>query len=133
MHRFNEEGTQIISFDLISPRYDLAINGIANCRNREPLGIDFICQIEEEYCIGDNQQYRHKGDGINCKYPRCKKFLKSIDVGTFYNIMSNTHKCRVLHSILTTLNPDIHCPHIGPTGGGACVDKPLEDWYQNYY
>lgn len=30
--------------------------------------------------------------------------------------------CRQIHLLLTNVRPEVHCPHVGPTGGGKCVD-----------
>jgi hypothetical protein len=39
------------------------------------------------------------------------------------DLQSNCLLCRAVHSILLSYDPDLHCPHVGPTGGGACSDK----------
>ena len=36
----------------------------------------------------------------------------------------NTLLCRMVHQNMVPLRPEVHCPHIGPTGGGYCVDYP---------
>ena len=30
--------------------------------------------------------------------------------------------CRMVHQGMVALRPETHCPHIGPQGGGMCVD-----------
>lgn len=32
--------------------------------------------------------------------------------------------CRIIHVRLVGVNPGLHCPHVGPSGGGKCVDVP---------
>ncbi|CAF5079090.1 unnamed protein product, partial [Rotaria sp. Silwood1] len=32
-------------------------------------------------------------------------------------------------SYFVPLLPSIHCPHVGPTGGGACTDKTIDFYY----
>lgn len=36
----------------------------------------------------------------------------------------NTVLCRMVHQNMVPLRPAVHCPHIGPSGGGYCVDMP---------
>lgn len=36
----------------------------------------------------------------------------------------NTVLCRMVHQNMVPLRPAVHCPHIGPSGGGYCVDTP---------
>ena len=46
------------------------------------------------------------------------------DVATYDNVI-----CRLLHTMLTPLRPDIHCNHIGPQST-KCVARNYNDWYQ---
>ena len=34
----------------------------------------------------------------------------------------NTLLCRMVHQNMIPFRPEVHCPHIGKTGGGYCVD-----------
>lgn len=34
----------------------------------------------------------------------------------------NTVQCRMTHVDLAAQNPQLHCPHASPDGGGVCVD-----------
>ena len=36
----------------------------------------------------------------------------------------NTLLCRMVHQNMVPLRPAVHCPHIGPSGGGYCIDTP---------
>ena len=36
----------------------------------------------------------------------------------------DTLLCRMVHQNMVPLRPEVHCPHIGPSGGGYCVDTP---------
>ena len=42
--------------------------------------------------------------------------------GKSYELGANTLLCRMVHQNMVPLRPDTHCPHIGPLGGGMCVD-----------
>lgn len=48
----------------------------------------------------------------------CMTEMIEKEYGYFWNGWSDTVACRVIHSILTRVDPDTHCPHIGPSGGG---------------
>lgn len=74
-----------------------------------------ICATHDEYCTGSDQQYSDNN--------ACYAFLtKSIRFGKSYELGRNTLLCREVHEHMVQFHPDVHCPHIGPTGGGYCVD-----------
>lgn len=74
-----------------------------------------ICDIEALSCKGPNKQYASKGE--------CMEFLtKSVRFGQAYELGMNTLLCRMVHQGMVPLRPDVHCPHIGPSGGAYCVD-----------
>ena len=35
----------------------------------------------------------------------------------------NTLMCRSVHELMVKHRPEVHCSHIGPTGGGQCDDS----------
>ncbi|KAF8832371.1 hypothetical protein HHX47_DHR1001763 [Lentinula edodes] len=54
-----------------------------------------VCAVSTQYCTGDNRQYE-------------------------------THEvcwCRYIHKNMVKYRPEVHCPHIGPTGGDMCIDR----------
>ena len=74
-----------------------------------------ICTTHDKYCTGSDQQYSDNA--------ACYAFLtKSIRFGKSYELGRNTLLCREVHEHMVQYRPDVHCPHIGPTGGGYCVD-----------
>ncbi|KAL4784383.1 hypothetical protein BJX76DRAFT_357115 [Aspergillus varians] len=74
-----------------------------------------ICQTHDQYCVGENQQYASTDE--------CVHFLTSeIRFGRAYELGRNTLLCREVHEHMVQYRPTEHCPHIGPTGGGYCVD-----------
>eukprot|EP00188_Purpureofilum_apyrenoidigerum_P001473 Plantae.Rhodophyta-Purpureofilum_apyrenoidigerum.ctg18088.p1 GENE.Plantae.Rhodophyta-Purpureofilum_apyrenoidigerum.ctg18088~~Plantae.Rhodophyta-Purpureofilum_apyrenoidigerum.ctg18088.p1 ORF type:complete len:280 (-),score=26.90 Plantae.Rhodophyta-Purpureofilum_apyrenoidigerum.ctg18088:304-1143(-) len=77
-----------------------------------------LCAVIQSLCTGENQQFPSTA--------KCVQYLSSIPVGTFDRASSNTFVCRIIHTKLIALRPAIHCPHVGPTGGGKCVDVPYE-------
>ncbi|PYH92295.1 hypothetical protein BO71DRAFT_383817 [Aspergillus ellipticus CBS 707.79] len=74
-----------------------------------------ICKTHDQYCTGDNQQYTIAST--------CYKFLtEDIPFGKDYEIGMNTLLCREVHEYMVRFDPDMHCPHIGPSGGEYCVN-----------
>ena len=74
-----------------------------------------ICQTALDHCTGSQTQYS------SCD--ECQNFLTNdIRFGVSYELGGNTLLCRNLHAKILPLRPDVHCPHIGPTGGNMCVD-----------
>ena len=59
----------------------------------------------------------------------CISFMNSITFGTYDEAAANSVVCRVLHNTLVPYAPGIHCPHVGKTGGTACVDTPYSSYY----
>jgi hypothetical protein len=74
-----------------------------------------ICNVHDTYCTGDLRQYN------STDY--CNQFLtKQTRFGAAYEMGRNTLLCRMVHQNLVPSRPDVHCSHIGPTGGGMCCD-----------
>ncbi|KAJ4185340.1 hypothetical protein NW759_016992 [Fusarium solani] len=89
-----------------------------------------ICQVHDKHCTGVSKQY---GDNAECM-----SFLtRSIRFGQDYELGRNTLLCRLVHQQMVQYRPEVHCPHIGPAGGGMCVDdqtyeeKVLEKYFTN--
>ncbi|KAH7058966.1 hypothetical protein B0J12DRAFT_379230 [Macrophomina phaseolina] len=74
-----------------------------------------ICTTTQTYCNGTNAQYA----SFNACYTTLtqqKRFGKAYELG------ADTLLCRLVHQNMVALRPAVHCPHVGPTGGGMCVD-----------
>lgn len=63
-------------------------------------------------------------------FQNCVGFMQSIPFGTWDRGHSNSVVCRQLHSLLTPVDPEMHCPHTSPSGGGKCVDVTYADYYE---
>ncbi|KAK5681300.1 hypothetical protein LTS10_007062 [Elasticomyces elasticus] len=74
-----------------------------------------VCNTAQTYCNGTNQQYT---DTSSCY----TALTQTVRFGTAYELGRNTLLCRTLHQYMVPARPGVHCPHIGPTGGGMCVD-----------
>ena len=96
-----------------------------------------ICTTAMTYCNGTNAQYQSATD--------CSSFLttgirfgQSYELGSFPSLSllpiyqnphtyhfctgRNTLLCRMVHQNMVPFRPEVHCPHIGKTGGGFCND-----------
>lgn len=69
------------------------------------------------------------GPNATTKFQNCVQFMNSIPYGSWNRANSNTFVCRQLHSLLTPFRPDVHCSHVGKTGGDSCIDFPYESFY----
>ncbi|TVY13118.1 hypothetical protein LARI1_G009464, partial [Lachnellula arida] len=107
--------------------YDAWIPNLAEWTSVAQGGLDFtnsiiqevviaeeLCPAIQDRCVGDNQQYANTLDCI--AQLSLKKF------GSFDEVWGDDITCRTIHVILTQIRPEVHCPHVGPTGGGKCVD-----------
>ncbi|KAL8635824.1 MAG: hypothetical protein Q9228_006722 [Teloschistes exilis] len=89
-----------------------------------------ICGTAQTYCNGTNVQYQSKEE--------CMGFLtKQVRFGEAYELGRNTLLCRMVHQNMVPFRPEVHCPHIGKTGGGYCnddmtyVETVSEDYFTN--
>lgn len=73
-----------------------------------------LCPVIQQRCTGKDQQYSSVED--------CAAQLGAKPFGNFDEAWGDNIACRTIHIILTMVRPDVHCPHVGPTGGGKCVD-----------
>lgn len=89
---------------------NVAIKGIVPPSN--PL--DSICQVHAQFCTGALQQYESMSE--------CQQFLGTLPLGSTDRGAANSVACRNVHAGLVAFRPDIHCSHIGKTGGGKCTD-----------
>jgi hypothetical protein len=74
-----------------------------------------ICNSHSKYCGRENQQYLSWND--------CYHFMtREIRVGQSFELGKDTLMCRSVHELMVRYRPEVHCRHIGPTGGGECDD-----------
>jgi hypothetical protein len=72
------------------------------------------CRIEMAACDGDLKQYVDE--------QQCLDVCATFTPGTNADQKPNTTGCRRYHAFSSTLDPDTHCSHSGPTGDGHCGD-----------
>jgi hypothetical protein len=80
--------------------------------------IQNVCTRAQAVCTGANTQYASITD--------CISQLTAKPYGTFADAWSDTVVCRILHVVLAAVDPTVHCPHVGPTGGGK-VRKRVQE------
>ncbi|MCJ1403608.1 hypothetical protein MMC11_006831 [Xylographa trunciseda] len=85
--------------------------------------INTICNEAQLRCVGANTQYS--------SVAQCISVLSAKPFGTFDEAWGDDVVCRSIHLILTLIDPDVHCPHVGPTGGGKCSPIDYNDAYFN--
>nr|AQA29300.1 hypothetical protein 7 [Fulvia fulva] len=73
-----------------------------------------LCPVIQQRCQGKDLQFKDEQD--------CTKQLGAKPFGNFDEAWGDNLACRTIHVILTMVRPDIHCAHVGPTGGGKCID-----------
>lgn len=74
-----------------------------------------ICGAASKYCTGALQQYDSND--------ACMALLtQNVPFGEAWQLGMNTLTCRDLHVNMVPFRPQVHCPHIGPTGGGSCAN-----------
>jgi len=122
------DNNKIIEVDNIQAYYDLSF------RQNVPdsafpfymaLLLNQTCTREVMNCVGANQQYTN--------YTACVDHILTLPFGSPLLNQWNSGTCRWWHSFLTFLRPDFHCPHVGPTGGGVCVDFTAESLFEPFF
>ncbi|KAK0243904.1 hypothetical protein EDD85DRAFT_179726 [Armillaria nabsnona] len=79
-----------------------------------------ICTEAQTYCLGKDQQYE--------SYEQCIHFLtKELPFGASWSGGENTGFCRYIHKNMVKYRPEVHCPHVGPTGGDYCIPRNYTD------
>ena len=86
-----------------------------------------VCQEQQAVCLDHNQQFKSTSD--------CILQLSQKSFGDWDEAWGDNVVCRSLHVLLAKLRPDVgtsvsspytrltfqvHCVHVGPTGGGKC-------------
>ncbi|KAI8469053.1 MAG: hypothetical protein J3K34DRAFT_522429 [Monoraphidium minutum] len=121
-------GTSMLKFDANSrikfhsfdwPMWSEAVRGLnypaTNTPEVQGVNIDLICRAHQASCRGANQQYE--------TVDTCKAFMVSIDaLAPIHRLAGNNVACRMFHARYIDVDPDVHCPHIGPSGGGKCTE-----------
>ena len=124
----------VISFDLAILNLGAAVNPTTDAERAE--NITTTCALltlgfpgQPATCPGTFSNAPNPLD----QFAACVAFMQSIPYGTWDRVNSNTAVCRQLHSLLTPLRPDVHCPHCSPGGGGTCIDFTYESFFDKEF
>ncbi len=76
--------------------------------------VEPYCSLAQAYCDGDNQLFTTLAS--------CTGAAQLYDFdGTLGSTSGNTIQCRLYHlEVAAISDPEIHCPHASPGGGGVC-------------
>ncbi|KAJ7478208.1 hypothetical protein FB451DRAFT_1556975 [Mycena latifolia] len=118
-----------ILYDTWIPSLDLFVNFAmaGSAGYYSPAGmagtIEQICicavQAQSQTCVGDDTLY--------VSPPACVQTLAEKPFGRLDEPLGDSVVCRSIHVLLTKFRPEVHCPHVGPTGGGKSVHVAYND------
>ncbi len=137
----------VIKYDAWIPNLNDWVTAITNVSFTNPYAqqgaIEQLCVETQLRCTGANQQWDST--------PQCIGNLTAKPFGDYDEAWGDNIVCRSIHIVLTQVRPDVcasrpacscprvvrvanntkqvHCPHVGPTGGGKCVNTPYPDDY----
>ncbi|KAJ7257548.1 hypothetical protein B0H12DRAFT_1201953 [Mycena haematopus] len=124
--RFDDEGA-VLKYDAWIPDLDLFDNLRRGFDVYTLAGmnttIQGICALQAQTCVGNNTVYDRVAD--------CVQTLAAKPFGRTDEAWGDNVVCREIHVLLTKIRPEVHCPHVGPTGGGKCIDVEYNDVYFN--
>ncbi|KAH0552933.1 hypothetical protein GP486_006869 [Trichoglossum hirsutum] len=119
--RFDECGA-VLKYDAWIPNLNtwLEVNDVFSITDPQfqAGSIQSICAVSQQRCVGKNTQWTSMDD--------CVSTLSSKPYGNYDEAWGDNIACRSIHLVLTGIRPDVHCSHVGPTGGGKCVDFPYQ-------
>lgn len=79
---------------------------------------NLLCSNIMQNCVGPNEQY-------NGDHATCVSHMFSLPLGGFERADRETQMCKHIHHQLSADQPDAHCMHVGPDGGGQCRNRNL--------
>ncbi|WOO76660.1 uncharacterized protein LOC62_01G000284 [Vanrija pseudolonga] len=74
------------------------------------------CTGAQNYCYGDNKQYDSFDHWMS-------HLLDTKEIGDMWHLGGDNIACRFLHVGMLELRPEIHCDHVGPSGGDMCIKR----------
>ncbi|KAJ7132669.1 hypothetical protein C8R46DRAFT_923951, partial [Mycena filopes] len=122
---FDEDGA-VLKYEAWIPSVDRFVNALNGPDGGDfygPAGmnatIQQICGLQAQTCVG--------ADTVYADTATCIQTLAAKPFGRFDETWGDNVVCRRIHVLLTKFRPAVHCPHVGPTGGGKCVDVAYND------
>jgi hypothetical protein len=141
--RFNDQG-EVLKYDAWIPNLNNWVESTEGLPISNPQfqaqSIQVICAVTQMRCTGPNTQWSSIGE--------CVAALSAKPYGNYDAAWGDNVVCRTIHLVLTQVRPDVsysgsisttekmltcyqvHCPHVGPSGGGKCVPQTYPDnWF----
>ncbi|KAK4038622.1 hypothetical protein C8A01DRAFT_37461 [Parachaetomium inaequale] len=122
--RFDEQGA-VLKYDAWIPNLNSWVEATTAAYIADPqfraASIEQICGATQMRCSGPNAQWSSVRE--------CVAALSTKQYGSYDEAWGDNIVCRSIHLVLTQVRPDVHCPHVGPTGGSKCVDVAYPDNY----
>ncbi|KAK3900428.1 hypothetical protein C8A05DRAFT_17269 [Staphylotrichum tortipilum] len=122
--RFDDHGA-VLKYDAWIPNLHSWVESTTAAYVADPAfraaSIQQICAGTQARCTGANTQW--------ASVDECVAALSQKTYGSYDEAWGDNVVCRSIHLVLTQVRPDTHCPHVGPTGGGKCVDVNYPDNY----
>ncbi|KAK4152410.1 hypothetical protein C8A00DRAFT_16286 [Chaetomidium leptoderma] len=122
--RFDKQGA-VLKYDAWIPNLNSWVETTTGAYVADPHfragSIQQICAATQMRCNGANTQW----DSVE----ECVATLSKKTYGSYDEAWGDNVVCRTIHLVLTQVRPDVHCPHVGPTGGGKCVDVAYPENY----
>ncbi|KAJ6451285.1 hypothetical protein C8R45DRAFT_1113619 [Mycena sanguinolenta] len=125
--RFDKDGA-VLDYEAWIPSLDRfvnLVNGVPDFYTPGPMNATIlsVCEQQAQTCVGNNTVYDSVGD--------CVQTLSTKPFGRLDEAWGDNVVCRTIHVLLTKFRPEVHCPHVGPTGGGKCIDVEYNDVFFN--
>jgi len=87
------------------------------------------CATYAQYCNSTTDP-----NGYYANTTDCTNFLNAIPVGSPDDMMDmNSTWCRDVHSMMVFIRPQVHCPHVGRSGGDKCIPVSYQSFYDFPY
>lgn len=125
---FNKDG-QILQYDATFRWFQYLFDtliAIAMKKFGVPTQEQMIATFQNQIAQGIYNNHELHCKDVNVQYKSteaCMDFLtEQTRFGQAYELGADTLVCRMVHENMIPFRPDVHCPHIGPSGGGMCVD-----------
>jgi hypothetical protein len=73
-------------------------------------------------------------DTVSCRMVSRIVYRFAVTILLFKGVYTDGYQTQI-HQNMVPLRPEVHCPHIGPSGGGMCVDDRtyIGNLEENYF
>ncbi|KAJ7243022.1 hypothetical protein C8J57DRAFT_1192059 [Mycena rebaudengoi] len=123
---FDDDGA-VLKYDAWVPGLDRFTAVTRGSDPYSPAGanatIHQICDTQAVTCTGDNTQYSSA--------EACVSVLQNKPLGRLDEAWGDNVQCRFIHLLLAAIRPEVHCAHVGPTGGGKCIEVEYNEAFFN--